>query len=398
VQVRKLLPFLLVATVTISGCRDDSIPTTAVIAGPEKVNSQGAVKFWESGSSVYWNGVARSLVVKYRSSPFAAIRGYALVSHAQYNAVLAAERVNGSMSPSPTAATARASAITLAYLYPAEASNLENLVATQLASEDWPGDRNTDLAEGEVIGRAIGEQIVADARTDRFFAPWTGTVPTGPGLWFSTSTPPAPPIGPMFGSARTYFLTSGDQFRPPPPPAFGSAEYAAALAEVRLVSDTRTAAQTANAQFWALEAGTVTPPGFWNIEASKLVVSYHLTERDAAHVLALMNMTGFDAIVACHDAKYAYWFIRPTQADPLITLAVGLPNFPSYPSNHACISGAQTTVLGAFFPAEKTRLDAMAEQAAVSRLDGGLHYRFDNDTGLTLGRNVADLALSLDRH
>jgi hypothetical protein len=392
-QSRKLVPLLAIVT-ALAACQRDVIAPAA--HQPVSLDPQSAVNFWESGASVYWNSVSRGLVVKYSSSPFFAIRGYALLSHAQYEAIAAAKDASGRVHPSTTAAIARASATVLAYLYPSEATALEAMIASQLSSPDWPGDQNTDMAAGDDLGRTIGAQIVADARTDRFFAAWTGTVPTGPGIWFSSSTPPAPPVGAMFGLARTYFLSSGDQFRPPPPPAFGSPEYLAALAEVRQVSDTRTAEQLANALFWALPNGTVTPPGYWNIEASNLIVKYHLDESKAAHALALMNMTGFDAIVACHDAKFAYWLIRPTQADPLITLAVGLPNFPSYPSDHACVSGAQSTILGTLFPAEKTRLDALAEEAARSRLEGGLHYRFDNETGLALGRKVADLALSID--
>ena len=73
-------------------------------------------------------------------------------------------------------------------------------------------------------------------------------------------------------------------------------------------------------------------------------------------------------------------------------------NFPSYPSAHACLSGAQTTILGATFPSEKQALDSMAEQAALSRVYGGLHYRFDGNEGLRLGRRVAGLALSDDVH
>lgn len=392
----KVVPRLAIVTVLISACGRDVV---APVADESKSpNSQSAVRFWESGASVYWNQVARGLVVKYSSSPFFAIRGYALLSHAQFEAIAAAKDGNGQVHASATAAIARASATVLAYLYPSEATALETLIATQLSSPDWPGDKNTNVAAGDDLGRTVGAQIVADARTDRFFAAWTGTVPTGPGLWFSTATPPAPPVGAMFGLARTYFLSSGDQFRPPPPPAFGSPEYLAALAEVRYISDTRTPEQLANAIFWALPNGTITPPGYWNMEASNLIVKYHLDETRAAHVLALMNMTGFDAIVACHDAKFAYWLIRPTQADAQIHLAVGLPNFPSYPSDHACVSGAQTTILGNLFPAERTRLDSLAEQAALSRLEGGLHYRFDNETGLALGRKVAGLALSMDIH
>ena len=375
-----------------SACgRDAPMPSA-----PFSQHAQAASTFWDSGASVYWNSVARSLVVKYSSSPFVAIRGYALLSHAQYLSTTQAEDANGAVKPSTTAAIASASVSVLTYLYPAEAAALEALKSSELSAQGWPGDAKTDRAAGEAIGNAVAEQIVADARTDRFFAPWTGTVPTGAGIWFSSLVPPAPPAGAMFGQARTYYLTSGDQFRPPPPPAFGSPEYNAALAEVRQVSDTRTPEQIANALFWAFPGGTVTPPGYWNTEAANLAVQYHLNERAASHLLAVMNMAGFDAIVACHDAKFAYWMIRPTQADPMITLVVALPNFPSYPSDHACVSGAQAAILASFFPAERARLTALAEEAAQSRLDGGLHYRFDNEAGLDLGRKVAGLGLTID--
>jgi hypothetical protein len=392
-QPRNLI--LLLATAIIStACGPDA--STPVAPSTHAPKDQAVPNFWDSGASVYWNSVARDLVVRYRSSPFAAIRGYALLSHAQYMSAVEAEDTKGQVKPSTAAAVASASVVVLTYLYPGEAAALQTLKSSELAAPGWPGDANTDQSAGEAIGSAIGQQIVSDAATDRFFAAWTGTVPTGAGIWFSSLVPPAPPVGAMFGQARTYYLTSGDQFRPPPPPAFGSPEYNAALAEVRQVSDTRTSDQIANALFWAFPAGTVTPPGFWNMEAARLAVQYHLNERAASHVLAVMNMAGFDAIVACHDAKFAYWLIRPTQADPLITLVVALPNFPSYPSDHACVSGAQSTVLGSFFPAEKTRLEAMAEEAAQSRLDGGLHYRFDNETGLELGQKIAGLGLSID--
>lgn len=193
----------------------------------------------------------------------------------------------------------------------------------------------------------------------------------------------------LFGQATPYFLTSGDQFGPEPPPAFESPAFNAALPEVRQISDTRTVEQDLIAKFWALPAGAYGPAGYWNEEAARLIVQYRQTEREGAHTLALMNMAGFDAIIATHDVKYFYWFIRPTQADPGIVLAVGLPAFPSYPSNHATLSSAMADVLGATFPAESTRLEGLAQEAALSRLYAGIHYRFDNDTGLDLGYQVA---------
>jgi membrane-associated phospholipid phosphatase len=192
-------------------------------------------------------------------------------------------------------------------------------------------------------------------------------------------------------------MRAGDQFRPPPPPAFGSPEFAAAVAEVRRFADTRTPGQLRFALFWADGAGTVTPPGHWNVIAADLIERYRLDERRAAHALALLNMAQMDAGIACWDAKYVYWLIRPSQVDPGIRLAVPLPNFPSYVSGHAAFSGAAAEVLAALFPAERRRLRAMAEEAAMSRLYGGIHYRFDSDRGLELGRKIAGLALARHR-
>ena len=90
-----------------------------------------AVHFWESGASVYWNQVARDLVVKYRFNAFQAIRGYAALSVAQYNGIVAAEDAPAASGrqASPRAAAIGASAVVLAYLFPAEAAALEDLAA-----------------------------------------------------------------------------------------------------------------------------------------------------------------------------------------------------------------------------------------------------------------------------
>lgn len=352
-----------------------------------------AVKFWEANAAVHWNGVARDMVVAHRSPAPFAIRGYAIVSLAQYNAAVTAaqERVRNG-HPSVHAAIASASVTALAYLYPAEAPALENMLAEYLAGPSWSGDKNRDVAAGVAIGRTVGEQVVARARTDNFFAPGTVPAPIGPCLWSSSS----PPVGALWGRAKTFLLLSGDQFRPPPPPSCGSSAFGAALAEVRQIAETRTAEQDANAKFWDFPPGTHTPPGYWNEEAARLLMRNLRGERESAHVFALINMASFDAIVASHEAKFFYWLLRPSMADPLITLSIPLPNFPSYPSNHAAVSAAMARVLGHAFPAERTRLDALADEAALSRVLGGIHYRFDGEAGLVLGRQIAAWALAND--
>lgn len=376
-------------------------PTSAPMIGTAEAGAPltsaspagGATKFWDAGASIGWNKIARDYVsgLTVKPNQQANLRAFSYLSLAQYDAVLAAEDAKArGLRPSPQAAVAGASAVVLSYVFPAGAAGFESAVRAQAEGPRWPGEAKDDFAVGERIGRAIGAAVVASAMADRFNAVWTGSVPAGPGLWVGTA-----PLLPLLGQMRPFFMTSGDQFRPPPPPAFGSQEFTTALAEVRRLSDTRTAEQLAIAQYWAGTTGSLVA-GFWNAQASDLVLRYRLDERRAAHALALSNMAAMDANIACHDAKYTYWLIRPWQADAAITTPIGRPNHPSYPSNHACVSGAMAYTLGATFPEERNRLAAMADQAGESRLYAGIHYRFDKDAGLRIARQVADLALTLD--
>ena len=383
----------------VAGCADSSTGTPPQQLSPPTASSD-AVKFWEAGASVHWNALLRDLIAAKATKPNqqANLRGFTYLSLAQYDAVIAAEDgTHGSAHPSTRGAVAGASAVVLEYLFPADAAAFEAEVQAQRVAPRSPGEAHTEFGAGETIGRAIGAAVVASAQTDRFNAVWTGTVPTGPGLWFSSAVPPAPPLLPLLGQMRPFFMRSGDQFRPGPPPAFGSPAYLRALAEIRNFSDTRTPEQLAIAQFWAGTTGSLVA-GFWNAEIADDIVSHHLDERRAAHAFALVNMAAMDANIACHDTKYTYWLIRPSQADPAITTPIGLPNHPSYASNHACVSGTVAYVLGGLFPDQATRLAAMADEAAESRLYAGIHYRFDKDAGLRIARQVADLALASDAH
>jgi hypothetical protein len=374
------------------GCESPpSAPIVAPVGATPSLNSEapdrGGAKFLHAGASVGWNQLARDYVAALTVKPNqqATLRAFAYLSLAQYNAVAAAEdaRERG-LRPSRRAAVAGASAVVLSYVFPAGAGGFEAAVRAQAAGPNW--------AAGESVGRTIGAAVVTSAQADRFDAVWTGTVPTGPGLWTGTA-----PLLPLLGQMRTFFLASGNQFRPPPPPAFTSQEFALALAEVRRFSDTRTPEQLAIATYWAGTTGSLVA-GFWNAEASDLVVRYRLDELHASHALALSNMAAMDANIACHDAKYTYWLIRPWQVDPAITTPIGRPNHPSYASNHACVSGTMAYTLGATFHAERARLAAMADQAAESRLYAGIHYRFDKNAGLRIASQVSEVALRLDVH
>ena len=374
---------------------DQNIDRVAVSA-----HSADAVPLGQATASVRWNAITRDFIASKegaaKPNQGAAFRAFAYLSLAQYRAVVAARDALG-VPPhaSPQGAAAAASAFVLNALFPADAAFFESKLRLQEDEVSESKGTQGAFAAGEAIGRAVGAEVAELARTDGFDAVWTGTVPTGPGYWSSDFDPPRPPLQPLLGQMRPFFLASGDQFRPGPPPAFGSPEYLAALAEIRSFSDHRTAEQLASAQFWAMSTGSLVA-GFWNEEASRLIARYHLDERRAARTFALAHMAMMDANIACHDAKFTYWLIRPYRADPAITTPIGRPQHPSYPSNHACMSGASAYVLGALFPAEAARLAAMANEAGESRLYAGIHYRFDKNAGLRIARQVAALALSRD--
>ncbi len=407
----------LLCAMALGACSDH--PTgTAASAQRLSAGLMAGPPIAEGLASPEWQELARNFVVQSTVSrnSVAATRLYTYLSIAQYDAVVRAESdVAGNESePEPTprnglgsggrsrleaarGAVAGASAAVLTYFDPAEAQLFEDKVQQQ--ANAGPGQPHPDFARGEAVGRQVGAEAIARAQTDGFNLPWTGTVPVGPGLWFSSAKPPQPPANAQLPGMRPFFLTSADQFRPAPPPAFGSPAYRAALAELRTISDTRTAEQVRIALFWARGMGTSSVAGFWNVIATGWIEESGLHEREATHVFALVDAAMMDAAIGCWDAKLTYWFIRPTQADPAITLipAIGLPNHPSYPSAHTCFSGAAAEMLSAFFPAKADSLDAMVHEAGLARMYAGIHYRFDVDMGQQLGRRVARFIAEVDR-
>jgi membrane-associated phospholipid phosphatase len=178
---------------------------------------------------------------------------------------------------------------------------------------------------------------------------------------------------------------------------FGSPTFLADLAEVSSLSLTRTAAQTAIAVFWNLPAGTPAVVGYWDALASDYMGERGLDERAAAHVFALTNAAALDAAIGCWEAKFSYFYIRPPQVNAAITLPIGLPNHPSYPSGHACISTAAVEVLSGFFPEHAATLNAQLDESGLSRLYAGIHYRFDVVAGQALGRAVGRWARAYDQ-
>jgi hypothetical protein len=383
----------------ISACATDKPGPTELSVGVS-ADRGGTPAAVEGLASPAWQQTARDLVAGATFSPLAAAHAYPLVGVAQYQAVQQAEAaISGGgrvRLESDRGAVAGASVVVLSYLFPTKVQMLEDLVTAQAAT--GPGDPQPAFVAGEAIGRAVGAAMVTRARGDGFSVVADPPPTVGPGFWTTNAVGTAVAGGQFPGVAR-WFLTSANQFRPGPPPAFGSDVFNAALAEIRQISDTRTDEQSRIAGIWAYNAGTSTPSGFWLDYASQRIVEHGLSERDATHVFALLSATMEDATVGCWDAKLTYWLIRPWKADAGISVlaSVGKPNHPSYPSGHSCVSSSGAAVIASFFPERTTELNAMVVEAGLSRMYGGIHFRFDCETGQALGRSVAEFAIAADR-
>ncbi|MFW6206315.1 MAG: vanadium-dependent haloperoxidase [Gemmatimonadota bacterium] len=311
-------------------------------------------------------------------------RTYALVTVAQLMAL-----ETGGIGVSERVAVASASAGVLAGLFPGMGSTITEWLEEDHRRARALGDTEESINEGEAAGRAAAEQALSRAAVDGADLPWSGALRNEPDLW--TSSPGMAPIGVGWQQIRPWLVSSAAQFRAPPPPAFDAPEFQRDLTEVAEIARARTAEQTEIAKKWAKPVDH-----YWNMVASEEILRAGLAEIEVAKALTLLNVAMMDAAITCFETKYHYQFPRPSQVDPSISLAIGLPNHPSYPSAHACVTGAATTVLGHLFPSEIERIGEVGEEASLSRLYAGVHYRFDNVAGVEIGRAVARHAIERD--
>jgi len=385
-RMRSRISILVATLVVASGCHDAPTGPSRRLAADtlHGTTARRATSDAPQTSTVRWNRSA-ILLARARGGPAFRINSY--LSIAQYRAVLATQDERQSQSrPSPAGAVAGASVVVLKAFFPLDAAAIDAELAAQRAESPLGTEINTDFTAGEEIGRDVAVAVLAWAASDNFGVASPGSPPVGPGYWVSSG---APLVTGGFG-ARPFFLTSGSELLSGPPPLFESDQYFDALSEVLAITSHRTPAQEAIARKWHPAANPV-----WNGVTTDLLEQYHRSELESARILAYANAAEFDAAIACFGTKFTYWYIRPTQAEPAITVPTGLilPNHPSYPSAHSCSTGAWQGVLTDAFPSERAYLDALTEEAGISRIYAGFHFRFDIEAGQALGRGVARLAL-----
>ena len=294
----------------------------------------------------------------------------------------------GSSFPSDHAAAAAAAAEVLAYIFPPRADTFaaraeEAIQSRLLAGVEYP----SDVAAGRAIGRKIAALAIARGHADQSDAKWTGNVPEGPGKWKGSN-----PIAPLAATWRPWVLARADEFRPSPPPAFESEATKAALSELKAFA--RSPKSNHRAVYWEVYGGA-RAHALWNEMARMKVLEHQdaLSPPTVSRVFAALNVAFLDAAIACWDAKYAYWYIRPSHLDPDLKPVFPPPNHPSYPAAHGCLSTAAATVLAGVFPSDRDKLLAHGKEAAEARIWAGIHYRFDVDAGVEIGRKVAERTL-----
>src|SRR5579872_3324899 len=382
---------------------------------------------------VQWNRTLLSIVRTPGAQPptIHSTRSFAILHVAIYDAVNA---IDGTHKPyqirprhinhraSQNAAADSAAHEVLVTLYPAFQASLDAQEQTLLA--DIPdGENKTD---GISIGKDVADQILALRSADGSnIQPPPFVFGSGPGVF--QSTPPNFPKQPQFtiwSHVTPFALERASQFRPGPPPALTSDKYGDAFEEVKalgvLNNSTRTADQTVIGRFWS---GAI--QNYWNEITQTAAVDHNLTTAENARLFALLNLTLADSVIAFYDAKYTYMFWRPVTAiraadpntnpdtvpDPnWLPLTTNTPPDPSYPGAHAVISAAGAVVLESFFDSDHfqltvtsevlpgvtrsfTRFSDAANEAALSRIFAGNHFRFDETAGQRQGRKIADFVV-----
>jgi len=334
---------------------------------------------------LFWSGLTTTLARGAALPPPLFARAYALTHVAIYDALIAGSyHARGGLSGSALAAGAAAQVLT--YLFPASAADIAAAAQAQIPA----GDTRLVLRSWR-LGARVGDLVVRYGRSDGSDMPFTGTIPSGPGIWTGTN-----PVLPMCGTWKTWFVRSGSQIMPEPPYALGSPQDLADVAQVLDVALHRTPEQVAAVHKWADRS----PPAIWCGMLNDEITARQLSLRQAARAHAFLNTAMYDAFVVCWCAKYLYWTARPFMriTDPAFTTVIPTPNFPTYTSGHSTISAAAAAVMGEAFPDKAGYFKDQAAEAAMSRLWGGIHFAHDNDQGLLGGARVGRRAVHAMRH
>lgn len=311
---------------------------------------------------------------------------------------------------SADAATGAAAYGVLRVLFPGRAAHYQRAYDSFMAS--------IPASDAKIRGMALGSEVAAIVIAKRAGDGRATVLPD-----YAPSTKPGgyrgrDPVVRYFPSIRPFTLTSMAQFRPSPPPALDSIEYAADFNEVKdyggKVSNLRTPEQLQLARFHTEAPQSFITRNFGRFARSTGDVG------EAARLMAILYAGYTDAIGACFEAKYYYNAWRPLSAIPLAdtddnpatvatpdwTPVLPAPPHPEYPAAHSCTAGALGELLRQYYGSDNvsytldskatntTRsyasLNVLAEESVQARIYGGMHFRYATKAGAKLGKDVAD--------
>jgi len=369
-----------------------------------------------------WNQQANTCVVEAKIFPFAGTRVMAIVHTAMFDAINSIEgrytpykfKVLAPAGALPEAAGVAAAHATLVKLFPEQKTALDAAYTTSLTRiTDGPGK-----VAGITIGEDVAAKVLAWRSADGADAANTYRPPTTPGTYVTTTLP----VGTHWGSVTPWVMERGSQFRPAPPPALGSSEWAADYNEIKEIggkkSSLRTSEQTEIASFWTITGSQSFDPIVRQLAAT---VGRSLSQN--ARLFALVEMAVADSYIAVFEAKYSFNFWRPitairngdidgndaTSRDAAWEPLIDTPLHPEYPCAHCINSSAARTVLEFEFgtgPNPLTMTSAMvpgvvhkwatiadyAEEVSLARIYGGIHYRNSTVVGKAMGKKIGELA------
>ena len=327
---------------------------------------------------------------------------------------------------SPAAAVATAAHDTLLGLQPqlgltpAQQAILDGDYAAYVGDVPDGEAKANGIRVGQKVAAAVLALRINDGRERNPTLADLNPPAAGPGVWDPGA---ALALGLRLPGMRPLALESASEFRPHGPYSLTSDAYAKDFAQVeelgRLESAARTVAETTDARFW-----TDHDLRQWNDGMLRLAAARGLNLVKTARMLAMAHVAGGDAMIACFDAKYHFWFWRPYQAIPRADTdgnpntgadstwkpLGATPNFPEYPSAHACHSGAVTRALRSFFGTDKVhfsldsritgttrdynRLSDVVKDVNRARVLVGFHFFSSDQAGAALGRKVAKYDLN----
>ncbi len=278
------------------------------------------------------------------------------------------------------------------------------------------------VVRSEDYGRAVARHILAWSQDDggavieNMGFPLQYELTKGAANWVPTGlvAQQQTPLLPNWGKNRTFAMPNGATCDLPPPPSYSEdkmSEFYKQSLEVVETQQNISTEQRAIARFWADDAMlSPTPPGHW------ISIALQIFERDSValdksvDVLARLGIAGADSFIGCWNIKFQYDLLRPVTyirrtMDPKWESLLNTPPFPEYPSGHSTQSGAAAVVMTQMFgenfafkdatherdgikPRSFPSFWAAAEEAGISRLYGGIHFRAAIDRGLDQGRCI----------